>query len=342
MKILRRRSRTQRPSLHQIRRLGNRREGGAVFPRGDRMNEPPTPSIAFEKRTLGRREFCVGAAGILLAASACRADASGQAPPRLGSLLYDKTSAALRVRVFTYTRGNKRQGRCYVATAPRFEVIPSASIQTDLAFAVPATGDFAAINGGFYDANENAMGFVRHQAKTFQTVRRGGGSGVIVQTPDGARLLHRSDPMPPKATEGLQSIDRLVVGGMSVVGAKASLERDARSAVMIDADNAVSLVAVVADAAEATPTTLKPKNPGRPIRLRTRLNERSSTTGVSLAEFAKLLSQPPMAKGLGALSALNLDGGYSTSFFAHVEGDRFRIEPYRATINAIRLRAQGS
>ena len=96
------------------------------------------------------------------------------------------------------------------------------------------------------------------------------------------------------------------------------------------------LVAVIADAAESTRTKLRTTGP---LDVHTRLNERSSTTGLSLGEFATLLALPANSGGLGARDALNLDGGYSTSFAARIGDARIRIEPYRATINAVRVRA---
>lgn len=283
-----------------------------------------------------RRAFCTSASALVVGTCACRAEATANDPARVGALLYEKEAGALRLHIYAFVRGTKRIGRCYVATAPRFEVVPSETIQTSLEFATPTVGDFAAINGGFYDEQKKAMGFVRHATTTHRMATKNGGSGVMIQTPKSAKLLHRSEAIPSAATEGIQSIDRLVVRGKVVVGAQASGERDARSAVMLDAAGAVSLVAVIADAAESTRTKLRTTGP---LDVHTRLNERSSTTGLSLGEFATLLALPSNRGGLGARDALNLDGGYSTSFAARIGDERIRIEPHRATINAVRVRA---
>lgn len=280
------------------------------------------------------------AAGALGAALDGRSDHGGddgeqRPPPRLGEVLYDRRSGGLQVQIRVWHRAGVRQGRVFLAVADRFEVVPSPHIQSTLAFAAPALGDFAAINGGFYDDNEQPMGLVRHAGRTVHGRTRHGGSGFLVQTAGGARLLPASSLVPVDSTEGLQSIDRLVVDGRVVVGAGASPAPDARSAVFIDAHARVSLMALVADAAEVQASSSSPEDPT--FWTSVRLGRRSSDTGCSLAECAALLALSTDRGGLGARQALNLDGGYSTSFQARVGTDTIRVDPHRATINALRL-----
>ncbi len=126
---------------------------------------------------------------------------------------------------------------------------------------------------------------------------------------------------------------------MSVVGAKARPAKDARTAVALSRKDVV-VIALVADAAEQKVTPIVPGRK-RPLRLHSKLTDVATTTGVSLGEFATLLAAEPKAGGLGMESALNLDGGFSTGFFARVGGDEIRVDPFRATINAVKLHAAG-
>jgi exopolysaccharide biosynthesis protein len=54
-----------------------------------------------------------------------------------------------------------------------------------------------------------------------------------------------------------------------------------------------------------------------------------SSSGVSLREWAALMV------GLGGVSALNLDGGFSTSIHIALDGQRLDVHPHGATINAV-------
>ena len=122
----------------------------------------------------------------------------------------------------------------------------------------------------------------------------------------------------------LQSIDRLVSAGKSVVRFRSGMRRDARSAVAVRADGSVLFVtAFDAQAAERRPDGI------------TALNEKSTTTGLTLAEFAGLLASPEKSGGLGAKTALNLDGGFSTSMVVQIGSTRRVLLPHRKTTNAL-------
>ena len=66
------------------------------------------------------------------------------------------------------------------------------------------------------------------------------------------------------------------------------------------------------------------------------LGARSSSTGLSLAAWAELLARPVPDGGLGVDTALNLDGGYSTSASIHVGAFDLEVLAHGATINALR------
>lgn len=218
-------------------------------------------------------------------------------------------------------------GRLIVVELPasaRIEVLPSPEpgpLQ-DLAPPIPGSA-CAAINGGFYDSR-GAMGWVQHAGREHATLRSSGGSGVLVITADGPRIAHRDDVL-GDPQEALQSIDRLVVGGQSVVGPRARPDADARSAVAIRRDGTVVFALVFSELA------VEREAPGR-----VELDARSSSTGLGLSAWAELLARPVADGGLGVDSALNLDGGYSTSASIHVGSFDLEVLAHGATINALR------
>lgn len=179
-----------------------------------------------------------------------------------------------------------------------------------------------AINGGFYDGG-GAMGWVVHAAQQIAPLRPGGGSGVLVVDADGPRIVHR-DAAGGSPREALQSIDRLVDGGRSVVGANARPDADARSAVALRSDGTIVLAVLFADGA------IVQEGPGG-----VHLGAASSSSGLSLTAWADLLARPVADGGLGAVTALNLDGGYSTSLSIRVGSLDYDVFAHGATINAL-------
>lgn len=184
-----------------------------------------------------------------------------------------------------------------------------------------------AINGGFYDAG-GAMGWVVHAGEGSAPLRPGGGSGVLQVDDARVEIVHR-DHTAARPREALQSIDRLVDAGQSLVGPRARQDPDARSAVALRADGTVIFAVVFADAAIAR------EQPGR-----IELGPASSSTGLSLAAWADLLAGPVADGGLAAVTALNLDGGFSTAMAIHVGEIHLDIVAHRATINALRACAR--
>ena len=61
---------------------------------------------------------------------------------------------------------------------------------TPLQDLLPA-GDLVAINGGFYDGAGMAMGLSVSDGRPISPLRRGGGSGVLLLSEDGHRIVHR-------------------------------------------------------------------------------------------------------------------------------------------------------
>ena len=228
----------------------------------------------------------------------------------------------LAAQVIPWSRGD-HAGRIVlarIAPAARADVLASEA-PVPLQELLPS-GEMVAINGGFYDEDGAALGLLVSDGVLVNPLRAGGGSGVLLLSDDGPRILYR-DRVGDLAgvTGALQSIDRLVSGGESLVSSGASPERDARSAVAVTEDHTL-LFAVLFDE-EAV---------GREAGADIYLNAKSSSTGVSLAEWADLLVQ------LGADTALNLDGGYSTSIHIQLDGTRLDVHPHGATINSLTAR----
>lgn len=180
---------------------------------------------------------------------------------------------------------------------------------------------WAAINGGFYDTDGSPMGVVIADGVVQTPYTGRGGSGVF-QVVDGApAIVHRS-AFDESATQAVQSIDRIVDGGQSLVtaapGARSSIA--ARSAVVI-ADGRLSLVALAEDYSIV--------GEEHDVQL-----TRTSGFGLPLWAFAEYL-----VEALGATEALNLDGAVSTHLAASVGGQEFRVRGVRGTPNAVVLRA---
>lgn len=223
-------------------------------------------------------------------------------------------------------------GRLLVVEVPpaaRLEVLP-APVPSPLARIadLPAGRTCVAVNGGFYDAR-GAMGWVVHAGEEAAPLRATGGSGVLLVDATGPAIVHR-DAAAGRPREALQSIDRLVDAGRSLVRPNARPDPDARSAVALRADGTVIFAVVFAEQAVAR------ERPGR-----VELGPASSSTGLSLAAWAELLAAPVADGGLGATAALNLDGGYSTALALRVGDLRLDVVAHAATINALRACGPG-
>lgn len=222
-------------------------------------------------------------------------------------------------------RRRESSGRLWLARvapeAARIELIAAERPQPLSAVVGAIGGELVAVNGGFYDA-DRPMGWVVSGGETRAPLTRGGGSGVLVSVDGEPRIVHRdaaaalAGPVPPALA--LQSIDRLVDEGRVLVRPRRDAPRDARSAVAIDGQGALLFVVVFDERAIA-------RESAREIVL----DADCSTTGLTLLELAELLVR------LGARTALNLDGGYSTSMRVRLGGEARDVVAHRATINAL-------
>ena len=225
----------------------------------------------------------------------------------------------------TLSLGSLGGRRLYVIRAElprdaRFEISPAERPQSLAGLVSP--GPHVALNGGFYDEQGHAMGLVVENGVTIHPLRRRGGSGVLIHGAAGFRVVHRTR-VPDRGVErAVQSIDRIVDQGRSLIGAGASPARDARSAVATFADGRARLYAVFAERAVA-------RKRCHTSGCSFALSAASTSTGVTLGELADLLVAE------GASAALNLDGGYSTSFDASLGGRSLRVAAFRATTAAL-------
>jgi hypothetical protein len=243
-------------------------------------------------------------------------------PLELGTRVLELEQAPLRVELFETRAGARRLYliRAWLPADALFQVLAAPS-PTPLERIVGERAGVA-LNGGFYDEAGRAMGLVMQNAHEASKLRRGGGSGVLAFGPRGFSVVHRRDELPPGTTQAIQSIDRLVADARSLIGPRASPSLDARSAVATFADGSARMYVFFAS---QIPLVRACDTSGCTFRL----DAGSSSSGISLGELAEFLVAE------GARSALNLDGGYSTSFEARLSGKRLRVIAFRATINAL-------
>ncbi len=197
------------------------------------------------------------------------------------------------------------------------DVVPFADLLPD------DDGPWAAINGGFYEAENSGyrpMGLVISDGTVGSELTRRGGSGVFYVDERGPHIVHRSG-FSAAPEHALQSIDRLVDRGTSVVNQRPGQSEAMRSAVAISADH-LWIVALAADADIAVV-------PGG-VRLS------RSGAGLPLWAFAEYV-----LAATGATEALNLDGGVSTQIAVRDGDYALHVEGVRGTINAVVLRGPG-
>ena len=150
---------------------------------------------------------------------------------------------------------------------------------------------------------------------------------ITVSFAPGERHVRVVPSESPRALDGIVAglgEPRGVDGGESLVRADRAARRAARSAVAIDARGVLHFVIAFDERAVA-------EEEGARIVL----DEDSGTTGPTLGELASLLAEAPAEGGLGAVTALALDGGFSTSLTVKSALRALRVVAYRATINAI-------
>ena len=200
----------------------------------------------------------------------------------------------------------------------RIRVIPSSGVTRFDQYIPADPGPWAIINGGFYDVDGKAMGVVVADGETFSPFRRGGGSGVFQFTENGPRIIHRSE-FKPGAIQALQSIDRIIDNGTSLVNRRLNARSTARSAVVIT-DTELIFVVVAQDGSIS--------GTGDDVRLGI-----TSRLGLPLWAFSDYL-----LRSTGAREALNLDGSVSTQFAARLAGREIRVRGMRGTVNALIMR----
>jgi hypothetical protein len=210
-------------------------------------------------------------------------------------------------------------GVAWWAGLPRdaaMEVVPSDRVVPLSVLAPADAGPWVLVNGGFYE--QGPMGLVVTGGCELNPLTTRGGSGVIAGGPDRVAVMHR-EAWDGQSQEALQSIDRLVDGGRSLVRQRPEAPGAARSAVVISEDLIWVVVAAATDSVEGHDEYLR--------------LVRTTGNGLSLWAFADYL-----VASRGAHQALNLDGGISSQLMVRTGEHRFEVKGEKGTINALVLR----
>jgi uncharacterized protein YigE (DUF2233 family) len=188
------------------------------------------------------------------------------------------------------------------------------------------SGSFAAINGGFYREalfGYEPLGLVIADSDTEAERTDKGGSGVVFFDGDRLDIVHRDafDSGNDEITDALQSVDRLVDGGRSLVKQRHDPQRASRAAVAVT-DDAIWLVVAAGNGS---------------IQRRGDIVTLSKTGGygMPLWAFSRLL-----VESIGPQRALNLDGAVSTQLIVQLrdtpQANRtFVIRGDRGVLNAL-------
>lgn len=212
-----------------------------------------------------------------------------------------------------------RAGVAWAARMPRsgrMTVTPSEEVRPLSELVEGESGTWAAVNGGFYE--QGPMGLVVSGGVERHPLTERGGSGVVQHDPMPVGVVHR-DAWTPGAKEAVQSIDRIVDAGTSLVKPRAGAHLDARSAVVVSPQGVWVVVAVAKE-------SVAPGAGG--VRLVS-----TAGHGLTLPEFADLL-----IIGLHAEQALNLDGAVSTQMVVSVPPWRWVVAGEWGTINGVVVR----
>jgi hypothetical protein len=175
-----------------------------------------------------------------------------------------------------------------------------------------------AINGGFFDLDRTPMGLVIADGIEVAPLRRAGGSGILEVRDGKPRILHHSE-FSPGANQALQSIDRIVAGGRSLVRQRPGARLAARAAVAMSAE---LIWFVLAASDELWPTTAA----------ETTLHA-AAARGLPLWALADYL-----VSVLGAQDGLNLDGSVSAQMAARIGDYELGIKGIGMTVNALVMR----
>ena len=210
-------------------------------------------------------------------------------------------------------RGSSTLVRLTHEVEPNALQLVASTTPQPLADLLPCRAEVA-VNGGFYDADGNPLGLVHTDGKAHSLLTTSG-SGVALSRGGVVEIVHREHVGELDDVDwALQSIDRIVSGGKNLVGDREG-PIDARSAIGVRADGTVVLISIYDEAAVIEETEGE-----------VRLGKKSTSTGVSLWTLADLLIDE-----YDVVDALNLDGGYSTSFYT----PQMYVVGFRPTINAL-------
>jgi len=237
-------------------------------------------------------------------------------PPPINEVVLAAPQVSLQELGWTH-EGHK--GRAWVARVPRgvlLQLVP-AETPRPLPELAPLAGNGVAINGGFYGPDGKALGLVRTEGSDRTPLSAQGGSGVLTWGPDlPIQVVHR-DAWADQGPTALQSVDRLVDGGESLVKPREGAPRAARSAIGLTADAVLFVVSVGKG-------SIASENSDRVVL------QRTSGQGQPLWVFAAWL-----AEELGVAQALNLDGAISTAMRVRVGDTLLDIVGEAGTVNAV-------
>jgi len=239
---------------------------------------------------------------------------------RVGALDSVATEAGLTLERQRWSLG-AREGWIWRVTLPRsskIRILAAESVTSFERFLPSDPGPWAVINGGFYDLDGTAMGLVVADGIEYGAFRRGGGSGVLELREDGPRIIHHS-AYTPGATQALQSIDRIVANGVTLVKRRSGARRAARSAIALSEDTIYLMLAAQDESLSGTGDKVRVNFP--------------AGTGLPLWALAEYIVNHTDAR-----DALNLDGSVSAQLAARINGRNYAIRAMRGTINAILVR----
>ena len=163
------------------------------------------------------------------------------------------------------------------------------------------TGAVAAVNGSFFAENYAPLGLLVSGGKTLNPARQADW-GVFAVSHGKATLHHVKEfDAKPDVSFAVEAGPRLVLDGKPVVSLKPQVAR--RTAIAVDGSGRVLLVA---------------------------------TEGpLFTSELAELLARPEADGGLGAVAALNLDGGSSTQMYVNLEGEHVDVVGIGGVANTV-------
>ncbi len=262
----------------------------------------------------------------LLALLACSPDPAPSRPAPIeperavvvdSRILLDADGVVLERRTWRFGESSGQAWLARVALPGRAEVMPAEDVAPFDTLLPADDGPWIAVNGAFYERGA-PMGLVVSGGVEAAPLRPRGGSGVFEWSDAGPRVVHR-DAWRAGAPQALQSVDRLMDGGRSLVRSRGDDRLSARSAIVVGRTH---LWAVVL----AANASVKRTDDGSRL-------DSTAGRGLPLWAFADFLAAQTEAE-----SALNLDGGISTQIAVRAGGRTVRVRSRHGTINAVVLR----